>query len=302
MKFIFKVFPSLQSFFYDFGDGILSIIGAGIFFQINTMLDTNAIASSIVNWGMAFIVGYGVIKILLNIIWHLLFGKGFKWKIGILDILFKRLKPVRAQEIVEATDEELEEKASRYVKKILRARERKHGGVLFMAMKDVLKNINANKWTLLGVTGATAVTGLAVTGVIDLSTASELLNIAQNVPSTESIVTTAVTAAGIALSVKAALGKGIETTEEYDARKAKEVAAKQVTPESKKAASVAKLVKKLGISEAQAINVYNEQQKTAAAEEAKKNAAKNEAAAIKLSKKLGISVDAAKKALESQAK
>ena len=69
----------------------------------------------VIRFGMLIIVWYGVIKIVLNVVWRILFGKPLLWKVGILEVFFGRLKPVYAQRMADITDAEIEEKTERYL-------------------------------------------------------------------------------------------------------------------------------------------------------------------------------------------
>lgn len=74
--------------------------------------------------GMFIIIWYGVIKIFANVIWKFLFGKQLEWKVGVLEILFRKLKPVYLQKVASMTDEELEETTDTYVQKLHKLRQK----------------------------------------------------------------------------------------------------------------------------------------------------------------------------------
>ena len=91
---IFKdAFNSIMSVTSGFSDSFFSVVGIGFFMRAGRSVDQIfSIADIIITWGMAFIVGYGVVRIALNIIWNIFFGRDFEWKLGILEKLFFTFK------------------------------------------------------------------------------------------------------------------------------------------------------------------------------------------------------------------
>lgn len=263
-NFIGFIARGLGGFFDGYGDGLLTLFSAGVLFKISDMMEnTIPIANFLVSWGMVIIVGYGVLRITLNLLWNILFGKNFHWKIGILERLVSRLRPVRAQTIAEATDEEIEEKALHYMRRLRKVRimKKKHGGVRHMGFKDVMHKVNANKWTILGVGSIAGTAVLAATGVINPSAVEDVANIVNGMPvadAAEGLIAAVTLGAGAVLGIKAAIGKGVESTEEFDARKAAEAQEKAEQAQLKASGvlqaqqATQKLVKKLHIPEAKA--------------------------------------------------
>lgn len=298
-----------------YGDGIAAILGYGVLVRINDMMNNSVDwANFLVSWGMVFIVGYGVLRITLNLLWNILFAKNFSWKVGILDKLFRYLRPVRAQEIAEATDEEIQEKALQYMRKLGKVRMMKsHGGVKLMGIKEVFKTVKANKWTIAGV-GALGVAGLlAATGAIDTAVVEDIVGVVQGTMPIEEAGEGLFTAAGLgvvaALSIKAALGKGVESVEQYEKRIEAERVAKEQLKEAKANGQVVdiqaqaeKLSKKLHIPIEKATEIVKAQQAVLAQEAAELAAQKKAKKVAALAKKLHISEEQAKQVVDAQTK
>lgn len=268
-------------------DGIAWIAGA------------NEFADFIIRWGMATIVGYGVLKILLsNIMWPLLFGKKFEWKVGLLERFYNILRPIKAQKIIDESDDEEheQEKTVEYIDRIEKTRQwfngrEQHGGVRRMNIKNILNGILANKWTILGIAG---VAGAAMLGnPLEAGRIAELLN--GNL--VEVLAVAGQLGAGF-LAVKAAVGPGIESVEQAKARegkalelkKAKAVNAEKLMIEGK----ALRLAKQLGIDLEQAKAVVKAKEEKAQADKAAAVALKEKAIVLKLAKALNVSEEQAK--------
>jgi hypothetical protein len=266
---------------------------------ISWIAGANWIADFIIRWGMAVIVGYGVLKILLgNIMWPLIFAKKFEWKVGLLERFYNFLRPIRAQKMIEESDDEEheQEKTIEYIDRIEKTRQlfngsEQHGGVQRMNFKNILNGIVANKWTILGIAG---VTGAALLGQpLNVGTVDAVLGGDLGV----ALALAGQITAGF-LAVKAAIGPGLETTEEAKARevkalelkKAKAVNAERFVIETK----ALKLAKQLGIDLEQAKTVVKAKEEKAKADNAALVAAKEKAIVAKLAKALNVSDEQAK--------
>jgi hypothetical protein len=266
---------------------------------ISWIAGANEFADFVIRWGMATIVGYGVLKILLgNILWPLLFAKKFEWKVGLLERFYGILRPIKAQKIIDESDDEQseQEKTIDYIDKIEKTRQffkgrEQHGGVLRMNFKNILNGIVANKWTILGIAG---VAGAAVAGS-PLEAARIEGMLGGNL--TDILVVAGQIAAGF-FAVKAAVGPGIETIEEANARlakvgelkKAKAINGEKFAIESK----ALKLAKQLGIDLEQAKLVVKAKEDKVKAAKAQAFAKKEAAVVAKLAKALGVGEEQAK--------
>ena len=266
---------------------------------ISWIAGANEWADFIIRWGMAIIVGYGVLKILLgNIMWPLLFAKKFEWKVGLLERFYSFLRPVKAQRMIDESDDEEheQEKTIEYIDRIEKTRQlfngsEQHGGVQRMNFKNILNGIVANKWTILGIAG---VTGAALLG--------QPLNVGTVEAVLEGDVVVALALGGQILAgylaVKAAIGPGLETIEQAKARevkalelkKAKAVNAEKFVIETK----ALKLAKQLGIDLEQAKTVVKAKEEKAKVDKAALVAAKEKAIIGKLAKALNVTDEQAK--------
>jgi hypothetical protein len=266
---------------------------------ISWIAGANEWADFIIRWGMAIIVGYGVLKILLgNIMWPLLFAKKFEWKVGLLERFYNILRPVRAQKMIDESDDEEheQEKTIEYIDRIEKTRQlfngsEQHGGVQRMNFKNILNGIVANKWTILGIAG---VTGAAVLGQpLNVGTVEAVLEGDLGV----ALALAGQIAAGF-FAVKAAMGPGLETVEQAKAReikalelkKAKAVNAERFVIETK----ALKLAKQLGIDLEQAKTVVKAKEEKAKADKAAEVAGKEKAIIAKLAKALNVTEEQAK--------
>jgi hypothetical protein len=266
---------------------------------ISWIAGANEWADFIIRWGMAIIVGYGVLKILLgNIMWPLLFAKKFEWKVGLLERFYNILRPVKAQKMIDESDDEEHEQQTtiEYIDRIEKTRQlfsgsEQHGGVQRMNFKNILNGIVANKWTILGIAG---VTGAAVLG--------QPLNVGTVEAVLEGDTGVALALAGQILAgylaVKAAIGPGLETIEQAKARegkalelkKAQAVNAEKLVIETK----ALKLAKQLGIDLEQAKTVVKAKEDKAKVDKAAEVAAKEKAIIVKLAKALNVTDEQAK--------
>ena len=266
---------------------------------ISWIAGANEWADFIIRWGMAIIVGYGVLKILLgNIMWPLLFAKRFEWKVGLLERFYNILRPVKAQKIIDESDDEEHEqqKTIEYIDRIEKTRQlfngsEQHGGVQRMNFKNILNGIVANKWTILGIAGVACAALLG--NPLEAGRIAELLE--GNL--VEVLAVAGQLGAGF-LAVKAAVGPGVETVEQAQARKAKELElkkAKAVNGEKLIIETKAlKLAKQLGIDLEQAKAVVKAKEEKAKADRLAVNAKKEEAIIAKLEKALNVGKDQAK--------
>ena len=266
---------------------------------ISWIAGANEWADFIIRWGMAIIVGYGVLKILLgNIMWPLLFAKKFEWKVGLLERFYNILRPVKAQKMIDESDDEEHEQQTtiEYIDRIEKTRQlfsgsEQHGGVQRMNFKNILNGIVANKWTILGIAG---VTGAAVLGQpLNVGTVEAVLEGDLGV----TLALAGQIAAGF-FAVKAAIGPGLETIEQAKARevkalelkKAKAVNAEKFVIETK----ALKLAKQLGIDLEQAKTVVKAKEEKAKVDKAAEVAAKEKAIIVKLAKALNVTDEQAK--------
>ena len=266
---------------------------------ISWIAGANEFADFIIRWGMATIVGYGVLKILLgNIMWPLLFAKKFEWKVGLLERFYNILRPVKAQKIIDESDDEEheQEKTVEYIDRIEKTRQwfngrEQHGGVRRMNIKNILNGILANKWTILGIAGVAGATLLG--NPLEAGRIAELLN--GNLA--EVLAVAGQVGAGF-LAVKAAVGPGIETVEQAKARQAKALELKKgkaVNAEKLMIEGKAlRLAKQLGIDLEQAKAVVKAKEDKAKADKAALVAKKEEAIIAKLAKVLNVGQEQAK--------
>ena len=266
---------------------------------ISWIAGANEWADFIIRWGMATIVGYGVLKILLgNIMWPLLFAKKFEWKIGLLERFYNILRPIKAQKMIDESDDEEHEqqKTIEYIDRIEKTRQlfsggEQHGGVQRMNFKNILNGIVANKWTILGIAG---VAGAALLGnPLEANRIAELLQ--GNL--VEVLAVAGQLGAGF-LAVKAAVGPGIETVEQAKARQAKELELKKGKALNAEKLAIEgkalKLAKQLGIDLEQAKAVVKAKEEKAKADKLAINAKKEEAIVEKLAKALNVGKEQAK--------
>jgi hypothetical protein len=265
---------------------------------ISWIAGANEFADFIIRWGMATIVGYGVLKILLgNILWPLLFAKKFEWKVGLLDMFYNILRPIKAQKMIDESDDEEHEqqKTVEYIDRIEKTRHlfsgKQHGGVYRMNFKNILNGIVANKWTILGIAG---VTGAAILGQpLNAGTIDAVLGGDLGV----ALALAGQIAAGF-LAVKAAVGPGLETVEQAQARAAKEIELKKAKALNGEKLVIEgkalKLARQLGIDLEQAKAVVKAKEEKAKADKAQVNAKKEEAVIAKLAKALNVGMEQAK--------
>jgi len=265
---------------------------------ISWIAGANWFADFIIRWCMAIIVGYGVLKILLgNIMWPLLFAKRFEWKVGLLERLYGFLRPVKAQKMIDESDDEEHEqqKTIEYIDKIEKTRQlfngKQHGGVPRMNFKNILNGIIANKWTILGIAG---VTGAALAGnPLDPEKINAMLG-----GDLATVLTVAGQLGAGFLAVKAAIGPGLETIEKAEARLAKEIELKKAKLANAEKLLVEtkalKLAKQLGIDLEQAKAVVKAKEDKAKADKAAMLLKKEAAIVAKLAKALAVSEDQAK--------
>ena len=259
---IFKdAFNSIVSVTGEFSDSFFSVIGIGFFMRAGRSVDqVFSIADIIITWGMAFIVGYGVLRIVLNLIWNIFFGRDFKWKLGIVEKLFLRLKPLQIQEKVQKAITDDQEESVKRMKVIMK--KRRNGGGVKMGFKKFMSKLNANKWTILGVTSIASVTALGAFGVVDVNSAIDFLGNLNNLGAAENIsqgvISTAVIAGAAGVGIKSVLSAGPESVENFQARKAEEKAAKALRKENKANGTgdleriQRNLMRKIGLSEDEA--------------------------------------------------
>ena len=266
---------------------------------ISWIAGANEWADFIIRWGMAIIVGYGVLKILLgNIMWPLLFAKKFEWKVGLLERFYNILRPVKAQKMIDESDDEEheQEKTIEYIDRIEKTRQlfngsEQHGGVQRMNFKNILNGIVANKWTILGIAG---VAGAAVLGnPLQEGTVDAILggNLSVTLALGGQLL------AGF-LAVKAAMGPGLETVEQAELRAAKQLEVKKAKAFNAEKFAIEtkalKLAKQLGIELEQAKTVVKAKEEKAKVDKALILANKEKAIIIKLAKALNVSEEQAK--------
>lgn len=266
---------------------------------ISWIAGANEWADFIIRWGMATIVGYGVLKILLgNIMWPLLFAKKFEWKVGLLERFYNILRPIRAQKMIDESDDEEHEqqKTIEYIDTIEKTRQlfngsEQHGGVQRMNIKNILNGILANKWTILGIAG--------VAGAAFLGNPLEAERIGQilNGNMVEVLAVAGQLGAGF-LAVKAAVGPGLETVEQAKAREAKALELKKAKLLNAEKLAVdgkaLKLAKQLGIDLEQAKLVVKAKVDAAKKAKVEAEAKKEKAIIAKLAKALGVAEEQAK--------
>lgn len=266
------------------------------------------ILNGLISMGMFIIIWYGVMKIIINTLWIFLFGKRFDWKIGVLELLLAKLRPVHAQKIIETTEEEVEEKSSRYAKSLKRIRHkltkdntRRCCKLSFIKNKVGKLKTNLRTNTAISTLGALVVTAGGYVAEINGVQVSSFIGIP-----IEALLVGEVFAAG-ALIAPGIMGAGYQTKEQFETmlreKKEKKLAKKEAKAKGVTVApevEAAKLSKKLGISQEKAMEIVRERNlvKAKKAEELQK--AKDAKQAIKLAKKLNITTAKAQEIIKSQ--
>lgn len=255
--------------------------------------------------GMVIIIWYGVMKIVLNVVWKLFFGKKFEWKVGILEIFLRRLRPVFAQSIIDQTEDDLEEKTDRYVASINKVarRIRKDNTrrcCTMSVIKNLLAKLNVNKKTntAVGTIGALAVSvgGYFASDVGVIQQAYDAMGISP------AGVLAATSIAAVALVIPGVLGTGRQTKEQFEImlekkkveRLAKKVAKTAGVPKKTQADRAADYAKKNNISVALAMQIVKEQDAKAQADAAQKREAREEKVIASIAKKSKVSIEMAK--------
>jgi len=259
--------------------------------------------SNIEGWislGMFIIIWYGVMKIILNLVWALLFGKKIKFEIGILEFFHNKLKPVQAQRIVDSDEKEFEEniiKKERRLKKVkhsLHTRKDNWRCYHMQKVKNILAKINANKYTILGSIAAVSSVGVG---------AYEVVGVGPAAISSMGIID-ALTAGGFlgagALALKGVFGKGVENTENFQERKKLEKDNKAATKSFNIEIETQKFQKNLGISQERALELAKDKKAQLKKEAEQKEAKAFKKKTKKVAKKNGISEEKAKKLLSSE--
>ena len=260
--------------------------------------------SSIEGWislGMFIIIWYGVMKIILNSVWVLLFGKKIQFEIGILEFFHNKLKPVQAQRIVDSDEKEFEEniiKKERKLKKMTRSfHTRKDNWRCYRMekIKQLLAKLNANKYTILGSIAAVSSVGVGAYETLGLNGTEAITSMG---------VMEALAAGGFmgaaGLSLRSIFGKGLEGTQEYQDRKKAEKENKLAAKKYDVNAEGIKLANKLNISKEKGIELAKDKkvQLEKEAEEALLKAENEEAK--KVAKKIGISEEKAKELVKER--
>lgn len=296
---ITKIYSFTEQTFGGTIDLAISVVGVMLLTDGSGLIgQANEIADIIIKWGMATIVGYGVLKILLgNILWPLFFGKKLDLNIAILEKFYKFLRPVKVQKMIETTEEEEQQKTLEYLDKIEKTRQifkNKTRRCLGMDFKKVFETLNANKWTILGVAAVATTGALQGLGVIQPVNGEVIDGVFQG--QLPELLTMAGTIAAGVLGLKAALGAGIENVDQYKARIAAKKAkvAKVVDPALVEKQEAEKLAKKLGVGADQALVIVKARKEAANKKVAELNAKKEQLIIAKLAKELGITEDQAK--------
>lgn len=252
---LIKTIKSLFTKFTDSaGTGVFNIgeILAGLFmFNATTsaqVFGQDGMLNNITTVGMAFLVSYGVMKLLLNIIWNLLFGKPLEIKVGIVDKLFQHLKVNKA--INYATeDSDAEEQAEQIVEVIKKSQsEFRQKSGRWARMKEKIKvffqGLLRNKQTHAA---TIVILGAALAAVIGIITQFQSNPNIMVFMSDYQNVIMAVGALAAPFVAKVAHGVGIEDADQVEIRKAAAAAIKANAAKNAKAKQVeanrAKIVK-----------------------------------------------------------
>lgn len=217
MSVIGKVFSNLHRSVPNL-EAILAGFSSAFYMTFTSVADGGiSLANIIITWGTAFIVGYGVIRILFNMLWLLLLGKRFEWKVGILDKLVNKVRVVKVQKYAYMTDDEIESNALLLADRIMKRKRRKDGGVKKMGIwKKVLDGVVANKRTIVAVGAVVAGGVLTATGIVDPLAVAQIAEAGLNNPDP---LIAATTLGGVAfLGIQGILGQGVETPTQYKER------------------------------------------------------------------------------------
>lgn len=231
-EFIKKLFSSVGSGLGDFKE-----IVAGLVMIQLTNIDVfgqDGLLNSIISIGMAILVSYGVMKLLINIIWLLLFGKKFEWKIGILEIFYKHLRVNRIVRMGDVNDLDEVIQAEQVVEIIKNSREkiRQESGRWKKMMEKLslfFKNFGRNKKTNSALIGVGAIFLTAVDYLLmrfGITNESLIGLISGNPDVFAELIAAEVVALSAVLSM-GIKGKGFESEEEAQARVEAKVSIKE---------------------------------------------------------------------------
>lgn len=291
-----KLFSFFSGTFGGFGEIIISM--AGVFWLTSgSFLDSaSGWANLFIAWGMVIIVGYGVLKTVVgNILWPILFAKKLNLNVGILEKLFRFLKPIKVQRIIETTDEDNQDKIIEYVEYIEKTRRMFSGKTrrcLGMNFKKILATINANKFTILGVGAVATGAVLQGFGVIPPLSADLINGIMQG--DVLDIATTAGLLIGGVAALNAMAGPGIESEAKAKQRVQAKKQGKVIDPNAIDENEAKKLAKKLGIEVEQSKLILKSKIDKAMKDAQAQQAAKELKIIQKLAKELGITEEQAK--------
>ena len=159
-EFIRKLWNSVQG-----GLGGFKEILAGLFMIQLTNVQVfgqDGVLNQIITIGMAILVSYGVMKLIINLVWLSLFGKKFEWKVGLLEIFYKHLRVNRIVRMGDVNDLEEVIQAEQVVEIIKNSREkiRQESGRWKKMMNKLslfFKNFGRNKKTNTALIGVGAI-------------------------------------------------------------------------------------------------------------------------------------------------
>lgn len=290
-----KIYSSSNEIFGGIGDVLFSMVGVFLLTDgAGFITGANEWADLIIKWGMAIIVGYGVLKILIgNILWPVLFGKKMELNIALLEKFYKFLRPIRIMKTIETTDEDEEKKTLEYLDRIEKTRQLlkpKTRRCLGMDFKKALEVLNANKFTILGVGAAGAWVILQGLGVVAPLDGELIAGVLQG--NVEAVVQVGAALALGGLAINAQVGPGFEKPEAVAKRVAEKKQAKQLklqkAADGENEVAIKKLAKQLGIADEQAKIVIKAKAEKAAKVLQEQTAKKEAAIVAALAKKLGV--------------
>jgi len=231
-EFIKKLFGSVGSGLGDFKE----IVAGLVMLQLTdiSIFGADGLLNSIISIGMAILVSYGVMKLVVNIIWLLLFGKKFEWKIGLLEIFYKHLRVNRIVRMGDVNDLEEVIQAEQVVEIIKNSREkiRQESGRWKKMMNKLslfFKNFSRNKKTNSALIGVGAIFLTAIDYLLmrfGITNESIVGLISGNPDIFAELIAAEVVALSAVLSM-GIKGKGFESEEEAQVRTEAKVSLKE---------------------------------------------------------------------------
>jgi len=222
-EFIRKLWNSAGSSFGDFKEIIVGLIM--LQFTDVTVFGTDGLLNQIITIGMAILITYGVIKLIVNVLWLALFGKKFEWKVGLLEVFYKHLRVNRIVSMGSVENEESAIQAEQVIELIKNSREkiRQESGRWKKMMEKLslfFKKFSVNKKTNSALIAVAAMFLTALDYLLlefGITTTSLIATIAGNPDIFSELIAGEIVALSAVLSM-GIKGKGFESEEEAKIR------------------------------------------------------------------------------------